>query len=382
MLRRLAKYRRLIALVLLMTFSSQALLAEADWYYSQVNTNEKTAFWLPSTDTFVREPENNHNVCVSHNNLPALAAANDLDCVQRTVQEVSKGHPLDPASAVQLMKAYGNRSFLQGVAEGFWGELKDLWKLPSELKELPDSIRAVIDNPSLLRLALEKALLDSATTIATYICEPTDEHAEKMGDLVGRTLFSIVPYGAVAGAVGKVGKIDKIIKGVLDQSAKDLKKIPDGAHHIAIRGNTLDAFQEAFNLHKKANVVSYLSYTTRDGKSHLLRVVPKDLHGVKNRQLVIERADGGPVPFEVVQDVFKDITKKETLPDFRDPKNPEGLSTGIGGEKPKEIVIKEGDRSVVLRSGAGSTGDSGPVWTIKINKPKLENGFEEIKFKR
>jgi hypothetical protein len=199
---------------------------------------------------------------------------------------------------------------------------------------------------------------------------------------VGRTLFSIVPYGAVAGAVGKVGKIDKIIKGVLDQSAKDLKKIPDGAHHIAIRGNTLDAFQEAFNLHKKANVVSYLSYTTRDGKSHLLRVVPKDLHGVKNRQLVIERADGGPVPFEVVQDVFKDITKKETLPDFRDPKNPEGLSTGIGGEKPKEIVIKEGDRSVVLRSGAGSTGDSGPVWTIKINKPKLENGFEEIKFKR
>jgi hypothetical protein len=190
-----------------------------------------------------------------------------------------------------------------------------------------------------------------------------------------------VPYGAVAGAVGKVGKIDKIIKGVLDRSAKDRIKIPDGAHHIAIRGNTLDAFQEAFNLHDKANVVSYLSYTTRDGKSHLLRVVPENLRGRKNSQLVVERADGGPVPFEVVQDVYKDITQREELPDW-EPQDPKKVSTGIHGEEPRTIEVPVGGRMTALRTGARSTGDSGPVWTIDVRKLKRPNGFKEIKFKR
>lgn len=107
-------------------------------------------------------------------------------------------------------------------------------------------------------------------------------------------------------------------------------------------------------------------------------MVPRNLQGAKNRQLIVERADSGPVPFSVVEDVFKDIAGAKELPTRQIKANKRGL---ILGDEPIIYVAGPPGRKVSLRNFAGTTEASGPVWMVDVRK-LTDNEFDEIKFKR
>ncbi|WP_291511469.1 hypothetical protein [Acidithiobacillus sp.] len=377
--------RRVLTFFLIWIFALQASVARAEWYVSQVNRApaQQTLFWVPSDDLSTLQFNPKGGVCVAPANRQALGAENDLDCVRQTLEEIQRNGQPSLAQMERLLSATKKSGFWEGFGEGLGASAGDLFRsileLPKLITEIPRLLQGLKDHPEQMLAILKKALLKSAETVVAYICEPSDANARALGKLVGKTDgdLALMVFGSFVGIGGKIGKGGKTLES-LERAAKALPKIPEGARHIvAIRGSTLAAFQEAFNLHKKANVVSYISYTTRDGQSHLLRVVPKNLKGEKNSQLVVERADGGPVPFSVAEDVFKEIAGVEELPTPMVQADKPGY---IVGDKPTIYVAGPRGRKVSLRNFASTTEASGPVWTVGI-KGLGKNGLEEIKFK-
>lgn len=226
---------------------------------------------MPSTDLSTVQFNPRGGVCVAPANRQALSAENDLDCVRQTLEELQRNGHLSPAQAEHLLSATKKSGFWEGFGEGLLASAGDLFRsileLPKLINEIPQLLQGLKDHPEQILAILKKALLKSAETVVAYICEPSDANARALGKLVGKggVDVALMVFGSSVGIGSKIGKVGKTLES-LEQATKALLKIPESARHIvAIRGSTLAAFQEAFNLHHKANVVSYLSYTTRDG---------------------------------------------------------------------------------------------------------------------
>ncbi|MCY0872331.1 MAG: hypothetical protein OWQ56_06455 [Acidithiobacillus caldus] len=188
MLRAMAAYRRILALLLIVLLGLQPLLLEAqergDWVNFQFNgkTDPRMFAYLPPQDDLLH-PVGDGQVCAAPINRRALAAEQDLDCTRRSLRELSPEQRAALAAKLyyRTHEVVTRPTFWAGVADGARGELEDIYHffrhLRSNLSQLREALGYLREHPEAILPLLKSALEGADNTVLAYVCEPSAANA-------------------------------------------------------------------------------------------------------------------------------------------------------------------------------------------------------------
>jgi hypothetical protein len=232
--------------------------------------------------------------------------------------------------------------------------------------QLEAAVRKLIEHPSILYHIMQKLTGHATQAFAEIVCSPAYAGGKAAGKIVGNVAFMVITAEAGGAAAKSVASFSRELAelGISETGAVGQDITIDALHNIQ------DALRGAYK-------------TFKSGGSAYLKVGSTILKsGSKNAgdMLVFTTAGGGPVPEDVVKQVFLKLAGTDNLPPPTTVLNKEGLEKGI------RYTIKTPEGNFTLRDFATSNTQvtGGKSWTIDVpkNSPLREQIGEEIKFAR
>lgn len=358
----------------------------ANWYQEIQQANQEGSIpyqvWVPGQNPQLQSGGKPVDVCTGSisNVFPAQqtphqvtqrkkALEQGLTCMQKTAAQVEDGQ--FPALADGLTNAVlFTDGFIHGFRDGFeqsaTGVLHFIYALFTHPGQLEAAVRKLIEHPSILYHIMQKLTGHATQAFAEIVCSPAYAGGKAAGKIVGNVAFMVITAEAGGAAAKSVASFSRELAelGISETGAVGQDITIDALHNIQ------DALRGAYK-------------TFKSGGSAYLKVGSTILKsGSKNAgdMLVFTTADGGPVPEDVVKQVFLKLAGTDNLPPPTTVLNKEGLEKGI------RYTIKTPEGNFTLRDFATSNTQvtGGKSWTIDVpkNSPLREQIGEEIKFAR